>query len=108
MNVEQLKSIVCKEFEVSNKELTIGKRGGRNITYAKMAFALLSKRHLKSTVVSTSSHLNINHSSVVNLLANAEDFVSCYESLKVDVSNGANFGKRIKKIEQGLEKSNSP
>ncbi len=108
MNVEFLKSMVCQEFQVSDSELTTGKRGGRNVTHAKMAFALLSRQYLKSTVVSTSTHLNINHSSVINLLVNAEDYVTTYESLKVDVSHGANFGKRIKKIQQGLEKANSP
>lgn len=86
---------VLREFGLMRSELE-QKRGKRTVTDAKRVYAYLCNKHLKDSLIRIGMELKIGHSSVINLITSAEDFISINDPL----------ARQIEKIESKLFKHN--
>lgn len=70
----QVRLKVCLEFDCTIAQLT-KPRGRGHVIDAKMVYAYLIRKHLKDTVTKIGKDLNLDHSSIVNLLKRMDDMI---------------------------------
>lgn len=97
-NEDELKRLVvkqqcCKEFGIKLSDI-LKKRGVTNIIDAKMVYAYLTRTHFNDTLHRIAIELELDHTSVINLLRRMDDsiWLKDYPS------------KRMRKLEQILFK----